>query len=571
MKTNSVTTIMKLWNVVLLSALIIVLYSVINWLTPVWCDDLDYGAEGHTFSDIFHREYYDYFTANGRIFSHTLVQVFVGMLGKPLFNLVNPVMSLLMILLILVASGFNLNNIYDRWKSFFFISFSLLFVWFFLPDQYITMFMVAGSSNYIWAAVLNLSFVVVFKQVLVNDKELTTIQWIGIYILSFLAGTWMELYSIALMPALFCYLILNWGKWNKRVILPVCLYVIGAMIVILAPGNFVRQGGTLGSQVSIPTWLVNQLELAIRYNLIWIWLCTLVFLVIERINRQVKFKDFLTSNVIWIVAIIVSYAFLFVSGVVSWRSQWGIFIFSFVPFFWILDKLKINKYFCIVISIISVIAVCIDFSKEFQIVRTKNSAVLELLQQARSGTLVDGKYYLWPKTDESRKSIPVPTDLNGDWPGSYFRYLYHLEDFVIMPELAYDYCKGGETDYRMYFDVGPIVNDNVVIECDSSAQSIILEYGSETSEGFVLSSKFRRLISAFGCERYAHKVYCSKNDVVCGKVLLKTLDPSYLNVEVGAGIENVFLFDYEGKRFLVAPLEKIKPLYDVKLTSCKVL
>lgn len=75
MKVRDSKIIIQYWNIILLSALIVVLYSVINWLTPVWCDDLDYGAEGHTFSDIFHREFHDYLYANGRIFSHTLVQL----------------------------------------------------------------------------------------------------------------------------------------------------------------------------------------------------------------------------------------------------------------------------------------------------------------------------------------------------------------------------------------------------------------------------------------------------------------------------------------------------------------
>ena len=253
------------WEIVLFSVIVFALYSVINWLTPLWCDDLDYGADGHTFADIFHREFHDYLYANGRIFSHTLVQLFVGMFGKALFNLVNPIMTLLMIMLLVFASGINLNTKEDRWSMFFFLSISFFLVWFVLPDQYITMFMVAGSSNYIWAAVLNLLFISAFMRFLVKDKELKNWAWVGMCILSFFAGAWMEMYSVALTPALFFCLILKRNYRNKKALVSFGLYSIGAIVVIFAPGNFVRQGLTFGGRANVSTWLVNQLELAIKF------------------------------------------------------------------------------------------------------------------------------------------------------------------------------------------------------------------------------------------------------------------------------------------------------------------
>ena len=307
------TALLQYWNVLLLVLFAIVAYSVINWLTPLWCDDLDYGAAGHSFGDIAHKEVHDYFHANGRICSHSLVQVFAGMLGKPLFNLVNPIMTLLMVILLPVVSGETIKASANKWRWFFMISLSLLLVWFVLPDQYITMFMIAGSSNYIWAAVLNLLFVYVFSQVLTKEVNVKGWQWVGVVALSFFAGAWMEMYSIAVVPALFLYLLLHKRNVNKHIIMAFVFYVVGTAIVVFAPGNFVRQGRSIGEHPTVATWFVNQLELAIRFKLVWVWLLTLTLLIIEIVKKQYFFKEFIEDVMVWLVGIIVSYVFLFVS------------------------------------------------------------------------------------------------------------------------------------------------------------------------------------------------------------------------------------------------------------------
>ncbi len=555
-------------NVALLLLIVLLLYSVINWLTPIWYDDLDYGNQGHTFSDIFHREFHDYFYVNGRFFSHSLVQVFAGILGKPMFNLVNPIMTMFLIVLIPIASGLDWKTESNKWFLSCVLSLSLLLVWFVLPDQYITMFMIAGSSNYIWASVLNLLFVCVFMRILAANKAITTWQWIGVVALSFFAGAWMEMYSLALAPALFIFLLLHKEYWNKKSIISFVCYGMGTAIVVFAPGNFVRQEFSV-QHSQIDVWLVNQLELAIRFGLIWVWLLSLVLLIVALVKKQITLKSFANDNVVWLVGILVSYAFLYVSGIISFRPQWGIFIYSFIVMFYLLRMVRIDKIPYVVVSVVAIAFVLVDFSKECRACQAKNKAVSKMLYQAKTNSLVENRFFLWPETESTRKSIPSPSELNGQWPGSYFSAFHHLRDFVIMPEVAYSYCSGEKNDFPLYYNLFPMIEDNVIVKCvDSSCQNVTIEYEFESPKAYVLQNKIRRLLEAMGFEGFARKTYASKDELLLGGILLRELDVADMEVVVST-MSNARLFDYCGSRYWVIPLEDMKPKFDIAVVSCK--
>lgn len=556
---------LEYWIVLLLLLFIIMVYSVINWLTPLWCDDLDYGAAGHTFGDIAHKEIHDYYHANGRICSHSLVQVFAGMLGKPLFNLLNPIMTLLMIILLPVVSGKIPKVSVNKWRWFFLVSISLMLVWFVMPDQYITMFMIAGSSNYIWAAVLNLLFVYMFTHMLTKEMTMKAWQWVGIVALSFFAGAWMEMYSIALAPALFLYLLLHRRNINKRLILAFVFYVVGTAIVVFAPGNFVRQGGTIGVQVTIVTWLVNQLELAIRLKLVWVWLLTLALLIFEMVKKQYFFKEFVQDVIIWLFGIIVSYAFLFVSGVPIYRAQWAICLFSFVILFAVLSKVHVKDWCGLVLSLLCVAIVCFDFCKEYKVCVKKRNVVDTMFNQAQTGTLTEGNCYLWPKTVSSRKSIPVPTGLNGCWPCYSFATFHHLDKFVILPDQAYSYCIGDRQADSLFCGLVPMVDGLTIVELEEESLKLELVYEYDIENAYVFRSTFGRLIAALGCKEVVRKVYDS--DKAFYGLLLEKLYPLESTSSVLDGTENVFVFDFHQSRYLVAPFRMIMPQYDASIKN----
>lgn len=556
---------MQNWAVILLLLIVTVLYFVINWLTPLWCDDLDYGHAGHTLGDIAHREVHDYFHANGRIFSHTLVQLFAGIIGKPLFNLLNPVMTMIMVALLPVVAGEELKVGTNKWRWALLLSLSLLLAWFVLPDQYITMFMIAGSSNYIWAAVLNLLFVYVFTQQMTKEQDLKVWQWVCVVLLSFFAGAWMEMYSIALAPALFLYLLLNRKNVNKQLVVAFVCYSVGTALVVLAPGNFERHGVAVSGHPALVTWVVTQLELAIKFKLIWVWLLSLALLIIEVVKKQYTIKTFIKKNIIWLVGIAVSYAFLFVSGVTSYRSQWAIYLFSFVILFFLLKKIQVRNLFYALASLLFLVIVVADFIKECKACYVKKEAVAELLHQAKKGTLTEGKYYLWPQTEATRKSIPVPTGVNGLWPGNSFATFYHLDRFVVMPKEAYAFCSGNESYDALYYGVLPVVNGMAIAEADEGTSSLSLAYDYDIPFAYVLRNQPARLLQALGCSGTTRKVYNSSG------LLLEKVQPLVSVSSVSDAKEGAFAFDYRGVRYMAAPIEMLQPKYEAAIKNVTII
>lgn len=553
------------WSVILMLLLIMVLYSVINWMTPLWCDDLDYGHAGHTLGDIAHREVHDYFHANGRIFSHTLVQLFAGIIGKPLFNLLNPVMTMIMVALLPVVAGEELKVGTNKWRWVLLLSLSLLLVWFVLPDQYITMFMIAGSSNYIWAAVLNLLFVYVFTQHLTKGQVLKVWQWVCVILLSFLAGAWMEMYSIALAPALFLYLLLNRKNVNKQLVVAFVCYSVGTALVVLAPGNFERHGVEVSGHPALVTWVVTQLELAIKFKLIWVWLLSLALLIIEVVKKQYTIKTFIEKNIIWLVGIAVSYAFLFVSGVTSYRSQWAIYLFSFVILFFLLKKIQVRNLFYALASLLFLVIVVADFIKECKACYVKKEAVEELLHQAKIGSLTEGKYYLWPQTETTRKSIPAPTGVNGLWPGNSFAAFHHLDRFVVIPKEAYAFCSGNESYNALYYGVLPVVNGMAIAEVEEGTSSLSLAYDYDIPVAYVLRNQPARLLQALGCSGTTRKVYNSRG------LLLEKEQPLVSVSSVSDAKEGAFVFDYRGVRYMAAPIDMLQPKYEAAIKKVTIV
>ena len=74
--------------------LIYVVLLVLNFLTPLIADDFAYIYKTEGFHTIFHDEYLQYITQNGRSVAHILVRFFL-LLPKFIFNFLNPLVFLI--------------------------------------------------------------------------------------------------------------------------------------------------------------------------------------------------------------------------------------------------------------------------------------------------------------------------------------------------------------------------------------------------------------------------------------------------------------------------------------------
>lgn len=172
-------------------------------------------------SDIITSQKILYVNWTGRILAHFFIQLFL-FLGHNLYPIFNSLIFCLFIYLIVKLSS-------KKTSSYLIISASCL-VFLFIPIFGETIIWLSGSLNYLWPATLFLLFIYLYNK---ENSKLPIVM-----LLAFLSGMSQE--TIFLGGG--AYLIYN--LINKKFTLKTCLiygcFFIGGLILLCAPGNFLR-------------------------------------------------------------------------------------------------------------------------------------------------------------------------------------------------------------------------------------------------------------------------------------------------------------------------------------------
>lgn len=204
-----------------------------NFYTPLLCDDYAYafnfsdGSRIERIADILpsmtaHRIY-----ANGRVFSHFFVQLFV-MTGKSVFNIVNALVStgLIAVLYAFIKSENRISDIVCMLAEVFLI-------WCFTPDFGQTFLWLSGSCNYSWAMFFTLLFIYPYCiSVVVPDKRVfrrNLIYCILFLAVAAIAGGYSESASLAAIFTAACLMAYNRVKRRKTDILLLCGLIFSAL------------------------------------------------------------------------------------------------------------------------------------------------------------------------------------------------------------------------------------------------------------------------------------------------------------------------------------------------------
>lgn len=177
-------------------------------------------------NDIWHSQLNHYMAWNGRFIVHFIIQFFCGIAGKTTFSICNAIMW---ILLIQNMSKFSdsRNNQHPE-----IISSTILCIFLFssLP------FDPAYDINYVWVSYV----IVLWMRLFFHNKKSNLTTLIGVGLLSIIAGQLHEGFSIPICATLIFWLIKNHGKHSKRQYIMGICFAIGSIILIVAPGNFIR-------------------------------------------------------------------------------------------------------------------------------------------------------------------------------------------------------------------------------------------------------------------------------------------------------------------------------------------
>ena len=220
------------WVLLLLACAV---FFAMNVYTTLKEDDLAYSLiEGEwthmrSLADFFRSHYCHYLTVNGRS-SDIVSQICCGLLGKPVFNVLNTlVFGLMLHLLSLLCTGRRSIMVVAMFLAFFGCCFPI-------PGE--TMLWLSGSCNYMWA--VTLSLLVVYYLLHHRNGRVGWVKGVLLMLFAIIAGSFNEATSLGFFAGLVLYYLFNRDKIDRTVVLVLLGYLLGIMIIAVCPATWNR-------------------------------------------------------------------------------------------------------------------------------------------------------------------------------------------------------------------------------------------------------------------------------------------------------------------------------------------
>lgn len=310
-----------------------VLFLFLNHYTPLSDDDFHYcyiyGTDTHitTIKDILQSQYIHYMQMNGRFITHFLVQLFDGIIGKTIFNICNSICFIIFLHLITITVSTN------KKQYFFVLTMIIIFLIYIIPEFRYPFLWMSGACNYLWTAVLLLTYNKLFQYDIPN-KYIPLL-----FIYSFICGWTHEGFIIGLLFGYTLYLLINKDKFTKSRQYQLIGLLCGALFLLLSPGSFKRYLNTT-NDISLLNHIVTYIKVIIDLKNIRFLPILLIILIIFHNRKIINLNRFIKGNIVFIVAIIVLIPFTILTKNTSYTSRFGFEIFSLL----LILRILLNKY-----------------------------------------------------------------------------------------------------------------------------------------------------------------------------------------------------------------------------------
>lgn len=332
-----------------------ILFFILNYYTPFQHDDYAYAfnydansaIERPTnipisdLSDILTSQYWHYLCVNGRFFTHIIVQLFCGLLGKGIFNIISSIIFICGINLI--VKYINCNYINKSILAVLFFTCLLIFI----PDFGLTFLWISGAINYMWASFATLFLILILNKAISNKK----IQYFPylIFLLSLFFSWMQESVSVGLGCVSFIYLIKYRHDLTKTSIYLISGIIIGSALLIFSPANFIRISSEGITTTAENSTIIQLIFSRIHLFIIFILnqhavLLFIISIIVLRILKRKLYTTFINENRTLILIIIFNSLFIFALGKPDARIGTGITLFS------IILLLKLILYFSIYLN-----------------------------------------------------------------------------------------------------------------------------------------------------------------------------------------------------------------------------
>ena len=313
----------------IMMTVVMMAFLVLNLFTPEYHDDFVYkfvfegGAVNYdhpirSIGDIFASQVDHYSSVNGRSIIHCLVQLFTGLLGKTVFNLLNA--------LVFCAFIYLLKKPLDKCRTLLAIAVPLVLV-LLMPRFKDTFLWMTGSINYLWSATAALLFLLMYEK-----RRQRPVDWSlpAMVIAAFLLGWTHEGITLPLGTALVIVHLCRSRRacWHDQGLWLALAYLAGGCMIVLAPGTVARSGmagslapSALGLRVITGFTVLAQLKV--------VYLALLATVITWFISRNLV-KQHIKSNGYLLLAALLSLGIVFSSGLESTRTAFGLELFSMI-------------------------------------------------------------------------------------------------------------------------------------------------------------------------------------------------------------------------------------------------
>lgn len=425
-------------NNYLLYIIIGVGFLMLNILTPEYLDDYLYkytfingiADKNHpivTIKDIYTSQIDHYFTFNGRVIIHSLVQLFTGIIGKGIFNFINAVVFTCFIALSVKYSTKSLN------KSLILFSTFLIFLCF--PAFNDTCLWMTGSMNYLWTSLLTIIFLYIFRNL--RDKNLTPSSYL--FVLGGIPLGWAHegiVFPLALSLIVFCY-------WNRKQIIksaafPFAIgFIIGAFLCAFSPATLGRASGNGHTLMGLANKILSGFVILSKLKLIYLAIAVLIWIALK--EGKYKVLCFLKENLLICGAIFFSMGIVFLSGFYSARTAFGTELFSFLLIIKLLAIYHPRKNVSQTISVI----LCFMYGSVLYCSVLNFQEYQRILQQIKEPstciiTITDSHYGLmenWIRTPLINSNSEYYFSYSPSfWENQYIACTYHRDSLIFLPQ-----------------------------------------------------------------------------------------------------------------------------------------
>lgn len=336
-----------------------------------------------------------YLTDNTRL-ANMIVPFTMALLPKWMMDVLNALMTMMLYMLVMRVAG--LGRTKPLWMPVAIMG----CVTFLLPwgDQ---MLLCDFSLNYIWTSVVILVFALLWL------KDGNHGQGVVLFVLSVVAGAMHEMASVSLLCGMVVYLLVNRGECSRLRIAMLVGMVVGAAVLLTAPGPYMRASESAVNALSFAKSADYYVKCVGRCNMAALLVVIVGICALRRDGRHLIARFFHTPGFAFFVASVAGMVIMFFTEKAP-RISWFPQLYGIIAIFILLRKVNNIQLYRgrVVVSIVTVAMLvhlgstvywCRQYDKEYK-------AIVRLYMNSPTGIVT------YPLIDRSREWLTLGRPLS---------------------------------------------------------------------------------------------------------------------------------------------------------------